>query len=253
MRKIFNGRSWGTVVCLAVYGVVNAQITVGTNPNGFKSDYSESFEEYPVGTPNVFQTFTPSGVSIFGGAASIQATNPSDGSEYAIYDATTPTHTASNPWGLGSANVNAGVYDDGGYRGFGFENVDSAGAPADVTIALANGKSDTYFGGYFQTATVQGDPNSGDVTFAFYNQANTLISGQSYSIATNPSANAGALQGITFTFNAADPYSYVVISGDTVAMDSLRIAANVSQTPEPPAFAVLALGFIGLRRRKRRE
>jgi hypothetical protein len=254
MRQFNSLRIVGCSTFVLFCAAGQAQINVTNAPNAFKSDYTESFEEFaPEGTTALAPTNVGgiSGVSLFGGNAALTYTNsPSDGSTYSIYNTTTAT------FGLASA-PNALVYTkDGGSQGLGVDAPSAPGAPVSVTISLLPGVSDQYFAGFFQAAYFENDPTNpytGQITFTFYDNSTTPVESLIESTHPDPNNLSGKLVGMAFAFDPSYSYTSVTISGVGLAMDSLRIASTPLATPEPGSYAALGLGvgILALRRRRR--
>ena len=270
MRTNLGYRLVGCSAFVAVCAACHAQILVSGNPNLYKSDYVENFEEFaPEGSVSVSPNQTVGsliGTPIFGGNAAISLTNPGpvgtggDGtylSAYSPVDYVPPVgQTAAPIWGIGEAGY-AGTYNNS-RQGLGFGTTTNPD-PLDeylstVTISLQPGLNETYFGGYFQSAFMpQPYPNDGLISFTFFNGSTpvgTLLE------ATNSGPDFltdQPLVGMAFTFKSGS-FTSVQISGDFVAMDSLRVAATAQVVPEPAPFAVMGLGLgaLALMRRRRR-
>jgi hypothetical protein len=244
MRNFINIRLWGFAAFLGTCAGASGQaIVVHTNPTLIAYDAKETFSEFaPAGGTAVTQT----GLSVFGGLGMLQLTNPST-SLYAIYNDLAPSNPASLDWSLGALG-NSGVF--GGPQGLGIENLTSNGAPAGVSAALTLGATETYFGGFFQSALIPGNGASGVVDFTFYDSTNNVV-GTEQSLITGNSTS-GSLIGVGFEFTGGWNYSSVMISGVGVTMDSLRIGKTFTVVPEPASFAPLGLGVLFFIRRKRR-
>jgi hypothetical protein len=263
MRKISGFRLWGCTAFLMAFGLGRAQINIissSADPNGWVSDYTESFEEFaPEGTTPLTSTTVGivTGIPILDGMAAIAPTILNNGTQFSIYDGKGTPSPTSPSWGLG-ASANAGVYnDDGGYQGLAFEIAAAPPEVDSVTISL-NGILGTYFGGYFQTAYIPSSSpsylagSSDEVVFTFLDSHGNQV-GEQQQIGV-PAPDDGQLIGAAFTFETGYNFSSVEITGAAVAMDSLRLSVGTPMTtPEPSSYAALGLGvgILALRRRKR--
>lgn len=273
MPKRIGYRLCGSAAFVAVFAAAHAQINVSGNPNLYQSEYTENFQGFePAGA----ETLTPgpvgllSGVSVFGGNGAISMTTLGDGTFLYIYAPNTPpAPPGPNPplgdgWELGYAGL-AGTYaslPQGMAAGnYSFANNETA----DITIGMQPNTSYSYFGGYFQAAYLYNPYNpinlyTGEITFTFYgtytDPSNVTSPFQETLVEqTNPTETSltNQLVGMAFTFNSGYTFNSVAISGDFLAMGSLRVNQTVETVPEPAPFAVMGLGLgaLALLRRRR--